>query len=564
MRRLPIAISLALLGGCSPEGDDAVARGRRALEAGDPQEAFRILAPAVAGGTESAEARFHLAVAGARTLRISGAAASAARAAELAPEDAGAHMLKAVLDARRSLTLRARESAARAVQLAPDRPELRLAHAQILLVQGRQGTPEYAASQAELREALRRQPDDPRARFWLAKALVLGDEQEEGAKILDSLVDEGLEFGELLHLRGITRLRTRDFAGAAADCERALALGATDPAVHFNLSRAYARLGRHDDAEEQRRLHEVATKREEYVGGLWLSYSLESGDVAVATELGRVLTELERHDEAIPLLDSLCEDEPELSAPPPLLARAALDASRCETATRAAASAQELAPEDPEVLNLAAVVATECGAVDDAVPPAREAVRLVPEETEYRFTLLDALLDAGLVEEGARVLEEARALVNRHPRLDAARGRILRATGHPGEAVRALTAALDQRPRRHRWLYERALARLDGGDARGAEADLRAAIELAPLWIPPREALIGAVRAGGGHVGREEGELRDARRRIAAVAELRERVGRDPSDFARALELAGLLSDCGLAAEAGRVRARAFAWEPVA
>jgi Flp pilus assembly protein TadD len=563
LRRLPIAILVAWLGGCSPDGSDPLARGRRALRDGDPQEAFRILAPAVEED-ESAEARFHLAVAGVRTLRISRAAASAARAAELAPDDAAAHMLKAVLDARRSLTLRARESAARAIQLAPERPDLRVAYAQILLVQGRQGTPEYAASQAELREALRREPEDPRARFWLAKALVFGDEREEGANILDSLVGEGLEFGELLFLRGITKLRARDFAGAASDFERALSLGATDPAVHFDLARAYARLGRNDDAEEQRRLHDAATRREEYVAGLWLSYSLESADVAVATELGRVLTELERYDEAIPLLDSLCEDEPELPAPPLLLARAALEGSRCETAGRAAASARELAPGNPEALHLAALVALECGEAEDALAPAREAVRLSPDEAEYRFTLIDALLDAGLVEEAARAIDEARARVTRHPRLDAAQGRMLRASGRPGEAVRALTAALDQRPRRYRWLYERGLARLDAGDAAGAEEDFRVAIGIAPLWIPAHEALVRAVRSAGGKPGREEAELREARRRSTEIAELRERVGRDPSDFARALRLADLLDDCGLPAPAGRVRARAFAWEPVA
>jgi Flp pilus assembly protein TadD len=553
-----------VLSGCSSGGDDAVARAERALRDGDPQEAFRTLAPVVAEGDAGAGAQFHMALAGIRTLRISVAAASAARAAEFAPDDARVQMLKAVLDSRRSLTQRARDSAERAVRLSPEWPELRVAHGQILLVQGRQGTPEHAASQAELREALRREPRDPRARFWLAKALVLGDEHEEGAKILDALVEEGLEFGEMLHLRGITRLRERDFAGARADLERAVALGTDDPAVHFNLSRALARLGREAEAEEERGRYEIATRREEYVSGLWLSYSLESGDLGVATELGRILTELERYEEAVQLLESLCEDQPEIPAPALLLARAALQASRGETARRAAVRACDLAPDDAEARHLAALAAMECGDGAAAAAAAREALRLAPEEPEYRLTLIDALLDAGLVEEAARSLEEAKVRAMRHPRLDAARGRMSRVSGRAAEAERALTAALDQRPRRHRWLHERGLARLDQADAGGAEQDFRAAVELAPLWIPPWEGLVVAARAAGRGGDAEQRELREARRRSAAVRELRERVGRDPSDFRRALELADLLAECGLLAEAGRVRARAFAWEPAA
>ena len=61
---------------------------------------------------------------------------------------------------------------------------------------------------------------------------------------------------------GLLLDRKKEYREAAAHLERSIQLNPTDSAVHFRLARVYERLGRKDDAERERRLHEKLSEEE--------------------------------------------------------------------------------------------------------------------------------------------------------------------------------------------------------------------------------------------------------------------------------------------------------------
>ncbi len=72
---------------------------------------------------------------------------------------------------------------------------------------------------------------------------------EKAIAIDDRVAESHLQLGVLLD-------RKRDWTGAAAQYERTIALSGNDPAAHFRLAKVYDRLGRKEDAERERALHE--------------------------------------------------------------------------------------------------------------------------------------------------------------------------------------------------------------------------------------------------------------------------------------------------------------------
>jgi Flp pilus assembly protein TadD len=91
---------------------------------------------------------------------------------------------------------------------------------------------------------------DEAAAFALAqKAVSLKEDDPEAQALL----------GTLLERRG-------EFEQAAAHLERSIALNGRDPAPHFRLARVYLRLGRKEEAQKQRELHEKLSQDEKASG----------------------------------------------------------------------------------------------------------------------------------------------------------------------------------------------------------------------------------------------------------------------------------------------------------
>ena len=56
--------------------------------------------------------------------------------------------------------------------------------------------------------------------------------------------------------------RKGDLAAAATHLERSIAVNGRDPGPHYRLARVYARLGRPEDSQRERELHEELSNEE--------------------------------------------------------------------------------------------------------------------------------------------------------------------------------------------------------------------------------------------------------------------------------------------------------------
>jgi tetratricopeptide (TPR) repeat protein len=108
-----------------------------------------------------------------------------------------------------------------------------------------------------------RNPQDSMGYVLHAKAILVGQQSGNGSKDTQSALDllqQALKLNEddaqAHYLAGTVLERRGEFAKAAAHLERSVALDAKDPAPHFRLARVYARLGRKQDSERERALHE--------------------------------------------------------------------------------------------------------------------------------------------------------------------------------------------------------------------------------------------------------------------------------------------------------------------
>ena len=105
-------------------------------------------------------------------------------------------------------------------------------------------------------------PKDPMGYVLHAKALIQqlpADDAKRGQAALD-LVQQALALkeddAEAHYLAGVVLERQGEFSKAAAHLERSIALDGNAPAPHYQLARAYSRLGRKADSERERALHE--------------------------------------------------------------------------------------------------------------------------------------------------------------------------------------------------------------------------------------------------------------------------------------------------------------------
>jgi tetratricopeptide (TPR) repeat protein len=137
----------------------------------------------------------------------------------------------------------------RAAELAPK--EFRWAY-YIGLLESDQGQCEQAAS--NLRLALRIDPEYVPAKLHLANCLLASAEWDASRELYEDVLKQDADNPEAYYGLGRIRSTRRDYAGAVAACEKALALFPDFGAAHYALALAYRALGQMDRAEEQLRL----------------------------------------------------------------------------------------------------------------------------------------------------------------------------------------------------------------------------------------------------------------------------------------------------------------------
>jgi tetratricopeptide (TPR) repeat protein len=156
------------------------------------------------------------------------------------------------------------------IRLAPDVPQPYLFLSRILEHAGDR-LPEVTRRFAELET---KNPKSPLGYLLHAKALVAqlpptGYPAE--AQTAYALVQKSLSIKEdqadAHYIAGLLLERQREFEQAARHLERSVALNPNDAAAHFRLARVYDRLGRREEADKQRALHEKLSEEAKSGGG---------------------------------------------------------------------------------------------------------------------------------------------------------------------------------------------------------------------------------------------------------------------------------------------------------
>ena len=107
----------------------------------------------------------------------------------------------------------------------------------------------WAAAQADLREALYRSPDEPTVLNYLGYSLLeRGESITEAAALIERAAKMRPGDGGAIDSLGWSQYRLGRFAEAVATLEKAAALEPTDPVVTDHLGDAYWRVGRRIDA----------------------------------------------------------------------------------------------------------------------------------------------------------------------------------------------------------------------------------------------------------------------------------------------------------------------------
>ncbi len=145
------------------------------------------------------------------------------------------------------------------IRLAPDVPQPYIFLGRIL-EHAHDRLPEVAARFAEYQS---RNPKDPLGYVLQAKALIARLSPASTPEVTQSaaaLLEHALSLKEAdsdaHYLMGLVLERQAKFSEAATHLERSIALNPGDPAAHYRLARVYAQLGRKQDSERERALHE--------------------------------------------------------------------------------------------------------------------------------------------------------------------------------------------------------------------------------------------------------------------------------------------------------------------
>jgi tetratricopeptide (TPR) repeat protein len=142
----------------------------------------------------------------------------------------------------------------RAIERAPDIPDLYYRYAHALWLGG---DAENALAQYKLALALN--PYDHRS-YWEEARVLLADDPQEAVRLATRALELKPDLVEALTVRGRALLSLGKSKEAAEDLKKAVALYPEDPAIHFQLARAYRQLGLTQEAQDQNAIYERLDK----------------------------------------------------------------------------------------------------------------------------------------------------------------------------------------------------------------------------------------------------------------------------------------------------------------
>jgi tetratricopeptide (TPR) repeat protein len=306
-----------------------------------------------------------------------------------------------------------------------------------------------------------RGPEGVAARDRLAALDVLGGHFDDARPLLAQALQDNPHDDDALTMRANLALRDGDPVSAIADLRAVL----RDQPQSLSILRSLARaqLANHSPvlAEENLRT----------------ALAIAPQDVGVRTDLGELLTRVQRAEEAVTLLEETVQANPSAIAAHTALIEAYLARGDLSAARAAAEHLKSDLPGQPLGWYLAGQIAERQHRLDEAQREFEQAIRLQPSATDALAALARLELGRG---QGARALELLHGARQRMPgnaEVQELLGELYVAQRNYPEAIAALAEALRLAP--NWWLPYRnlALARLAGQDSAGALAAYEAGVK---------------------------------------------------------------------------------------
>ena len=109
----------------------------------------------------------------------------------------------------------------------------------------------------ELRTALAANSSDPQTKYHLALALLQSNQKDEATNLLQQVVQQDPKYADAFYQLGKLKLESGDAKQAIANLESAAALSPRSDYIHYQLSLAYGRDSRGDDAQREMQLYQT-------------------------------------------------------------------------------------------------------------------------------------------------------------------------------------------------------------------------------------------------------------------------------------------------------------------
>jgi tetratricopeptide (TPR) repeat protein len=184
------------------------------------------------------------------------------------------------------------------------------------------------AQAIELLEPLDAPGADPMFSYLLGTAMIRGNRNEQGSKVLDRIMKSG-DSAQARFLLGTAKMQAKDYAGAAVDLARAVELNPDLPEVHAYLGLALLDTGETEQAEKAYRreleinpnsflatlqLGVLEKQRQQFQAARSLfekALALRPGDLAVRYQLATVDLASGKPEEARQALEQLVHETPD-------------------------------------------------------------------------------------------------------------------------------------------------------------------------------------------------------------------------------------------------------------
>ncbi len=142
----------------------------------------------------------------------------------------------------------------RAIERAPDVPDLYYRYAHALWAAG-----SSEAALSVYRSAMERNPYDYRAK-WEAARLLLADHPEDALSLTSQALELKPDLADARTIRGRALVALQKPAEAIQEFRKAIAITPDDPAIHFQLARAYRLTGQTEEAQNENAIYERLDK----------------------------------------------------------------------------------------------------------------------------------------------------------------------------------------------------------------------------------------------------------------------------------------------------------------